>query len=283
MKVFLAGIVSRPWLMDDYMKLFLASPNTGSINKHIKNMKLYLATPHSYPSLLEGYRNTNKICILESFAYVADWMDPYIKDHWDFLLDSGAFTFMSSTKKPTNDWNEYVDRYSEYINKNKIEHFFELDIDSVIGLKEVEKLRTRLERLTEKQCIPVWHRARGKQYWFDMVKEYNYISIGGIVTKEIQQKDYKVFHYLLKEAKKQKCKVHGLGFTNLKGMVKYPFYSVDSTAWVYGNRGGFLYKFNGKTMEKIIKPEGTRLKSKKVAINNFNEWIKFQKYAKRYL
>lgn len=36
-------------------------------------------------------------------------------------------------------------------------------------------------------------------------------------------------------------------------------------------------------MEKISKQPGQRVKATEVAINNFREWVKFQKYADRYL
>jgi hypothetical protein len=117
-----------------------------------------------------------------------------------------------------------------------------------------------------------------------MCEDYNYVAIGGIVSKEITQKEYNNFTFLINVAHKNNAKIHGLGFTNLKGLTKYKFDSVDSTAWVSGNRFGAVYKFNGKTMVKYNKPTGTRLAdSQKTALHNFNEWVKFQKYAEKYL
>ena len=157
------------------------------------------------------------------------------------------------------------------------------DIDPIVGLKEVERLRDLLERIAEKKCIPVWHKSRGLEYWKQMVKEYDYVAIGGLVTQEIKRTEYDVFIPLLKIAKENNCKVHGLGFTNLKGMVKYKFYSVDSTSWLSGNKFGSIYFFNGKTMCKIKAPEGKRLKANKAALHNFTEWVKFSKYAEQNL
>jgi len=223
----------------------------------------------------------NRPYILESYYYIKDqndWilkMRPFFKD---FLLDSGAFSFMSTKGLVKPNFDLYVEQYAEFINKHQVDLFFELDIDSIIGLKEVERLRVKLEILTNKQCIPVWHKSRGLEYWKQMCKDYNYIAIGGIVTKEIESKDYGIFSALLKIAKEHKCKVHGLGFTNMMGLKKYKFHSVDSTAWLYGNRGGFLYLFNGVDISKI-QPKGLRLKGRAAAIHNFNEWVKFSEYA----
>jgi hypothetical protein len=242
-------------------------------------VKVYLA---NLSSVYKDFRAKldKKLFVLESFYYVKPWMYKNIETKWDFLLDSGAFTFMVNASKSV-DWDEYVSEYAAFINKHNVKHFFELDIDNVVGLKEVERLRTKLEILTKKKCIPVWHKSRGKQYWIDMTKEYDYVAIGGIVSGEIKKNEYKYFTWLLNEAKKNNCKVHGLGFTNLKGLEKYKFYSVDSTSWLCGNISGSIYRFNGSSLT-TSKSTG-RLKPKLARENNLNEWIKFQRYAEHNL
>ncbi len=243
-------------------------------------MKVYLATPRTYPRSFGGL--SQKIYVLESFYYVKDWMSLFIKDHWYFLLDSGAFTFMKNAKIMPN-WDEYIERYAKFINENNIDLFFELDIDSVVGLKEVERLRDKLETLTNKKSIPVWHKSRGQAYWLKMCEDYDYVAIGGIVSGEIKKNDYRFFPTLLNMAKERGAKVHGLGFTNLEGLKKYKFYSVDSTAWIYGNRAGFVYLFDGQTLQKVQAKAGQRMKSRETLIHNFNEWVKFQRYAEVHL
>lgn len=217
--------------------------------------------------------------ILESFYYADDDTERLLPYFGDFLLDSGAFTFMSNSKIKIN-WEQYVEKYANFINRNKIEKFFELDIDSVVGYDKVLQYRKKLEKLTNRQCIPVWHKSRGIDEYKKMADEYDYIAIGGIVSKEIKPEQYKAFPVMINEAHKRGAKVHGLGFTNLKLLPKCHFDSVDSTAWTTGNRFGFVYHFDGKTMKKINCPKGKRLAdSRKVALINYTEWIKFQKYA----
>lgn len=218
--------------------------------------------------------------ILESFYYVDDDTERLLPYFGDFLLDSGAFTFMQGSHNGTVNWNDYLERYADFIKRNQIQKFFELDIDSVVGYSKVLELRRQLEKLTGKPCIPVWHKSRGKEEFLKMCDEYDYVAIGGIVSKEIKSTEYGAFPYFINEAHKRKTKIHGLGFTNLEGLTKYHFDSVDSTSWTIGNRFGKIYKFNGKTMVHYDKPKGARLAdSRAVALNNFVEWIKFQKYA----
>ena len=224
-----------------------------------------------------------KTNILQSFYYCNEFTEKIIiPKSKNFMLDSGAFTFFSAGGAV--DWNEYIKKYANFIKRNNITLYFELDIDKLIGYDNVLYYRKKLEDMTGKPCIPVWHKSRGKDEFIKMCEQYNYVSIGGIVSKEIKQTEYPFFTWFINEAHKRGCKIHGLGFTNLQGLTKYHFDSVDSTAWVSGNRFGSVYKFNGKTMIKYDKKQGQRLADyKAVAIHNFREWVKFQQYAEKYL
>lgn len=253
------------------MQIFLAGRNgKGSLMREIYGGGI--------PSL-EKTITQHRPFILESFYYADEDTEKLLPLFGDFLLDSGAFTFMQNSKGDLN-WQEYVERYADFINRNKIEKFFELDIDPIVGYEQVLAFRRKLENLTGKQCIPVWHKSRGMNEYKNMCDEYDYVAIGGVVINEIKKDEYKYFPAMIKEAHKRKAKVHGLGFTNLKWLPVCHFDSVDSTAWTAGNRFGYIYKFNGKTMTKIDVPKGKRLANpREVALYNYIEWIKFQKYA----
>lgn len=246
-------------------------------------MKLCLAGTYAATKNTRKYLNYTKY-ILESFWYIQEWQIPYLKEKDLFVLDSGAFTFMVNSHKKEIDWDHYVEEYGKFIKENNIKYFFELDIDVIVGLKEVERLRTKLEKIAGKKCIPVWHKSRGLDYYKKMVKEYDYIAIGGIVTKEIKPKDYDMFIPLLKIARENNCKVHGLGFTNLRLMKKYHFYSVDSTSWKSGGRFGSIYEFKRDKLIQHKKPINCRAKSKngwydKIELQNYFAWCKLQDYA----
>ena len=221
--------------------------------------------------------------ILESFYYADEDTERLLPYFGDFLLDSGAFTFMQNTKTHV-DWDDYIKKYADFIARNNIEKYFELDIDSVVGYKQVLKYRSKLEELTGRRCIPVWHKSRGLKEFQSMCKEYNYAAIGGIVSGEIKSNQYKAFPMMIDEAHRNGCKLHGLGFTTLSWLPKCHFDSVDSTAWTTGNRFGFIYRFTGTTMKKIDCPKGKRLgDSRRVALINYTEWIKYQQYAEKHL
>lgn len=240
-------------------------------------MKIFLAGAASYRDIVEP--DPPKY-ILESFFYIKDWQIPMIKKADDFLLDSGAFTFMQSSKK-TVAWEEYIERYANFINRNNVKKFFELDIDSVVGYNKVLEYRKRLEKLTNKQCIPVWHKNRGIVEFKKMCDEYNYIAIGGFAAKEILKKEYKNIPPLIEYAHKKKCKIHGLGFTSTSFYDTIRFDSADSTTWTIGGRMGNACYFNGQGMRQYYPSLNGKkpININKLTRHNYSEWIKFQKYA----
>lgn len=276
------------------MKIYLAG-NQGAKCEGIRylynkeeNMKIYLAgsAPWKEQGLYDEAFIKHRPYILESFYYVNEETERLLPYMGDFLLDSGAFTLRQNTEESI-DWLEFTRKYANYINRNRIEKFFELDIDNLIGYDKVVELRKELERLTNKQPIPVFHPSRGKEEFIKSCEEYPYVALGGIVGAGVGTKAYNSYHerfpWFIKTAHEHKAKIHGLGFTSLINLPRYHFDSVDSTAWVSGSRFGYVYYFDGKTMQKINVPKGKRLNSKQAALHNFVEWIKFQDWAETHL
>lgn len=234
-------------------------------------MRVCLAGTASFEDIVKAHKMSS---MLESFYYFKAWQKDYIKCVDFFLLDSGAFTFIQS-KGVDVDWGEYVERYANFINENDIDKFFELDIDSLVGYEEVINLRNKLEKLTGKKVIPVWHKGRGYEEYKRLCEEYPYIGIGGVAIKEIKPSKYDVFKKMINDAHERGCKVHGLGCTGQTVIERYHFDSVDSTGWTGAGRWGTVFKFDGKRMWTFRPPSGSRVKLKVALENNLMEWIKF--------
>lgn len=200
-----------------------------------------------------------------------------------FLLDSGAFTFMVKSK--AHDFDSYLDKYTDFINAYDIDLFFELDVDSVVGLPKVEQYRRTIERRTGKQTIPVFHMSRGKDYFIEMCKTHKYVAFGGLLTDGYSNKVIgQCLPWFIDTAHEYGAKIHGLGYTSLSGLEQNHFDSVDSTSWISGNKYGHVYWFDGKTMQKKDRKQGQRMaNAKALAIHNFTEWKKFAKYAETHL
>jgi hypothetical protein len=284
--IYLAGPHAYPWMIAELMgggtgKVFINQGDNAV-------MKIFLADTSLRKAYCIEEQKRFKPYTLESFFYCDRVTEEIlIPNSGDFLLDSGAFTFMQG-RGGSPDFDDYTERYADFINRNKIDKFFELDIDSVVGYDRVKKIRARLERLTGKQSIPVWHKSRGKDEYISHCKDYPYVAIGGLVDGakkgEYARQLWKYFPWFINTAHENGAKIHALGFTSLDGIRKYHFDSVDSTAWTTGNRFGYLYWFDGQTIRKKDAPKGYRINnSRAAALNNYVEWIKFQQYADKHL
>lgn len=259
-------------------KIFLAR---GRLLDYV--MKVYVANI----TRLEGdtkQTQENPVCviqdanILDSFFYANEFTENVVIPNCkNFLLDSGAFTFLQSGKKV--DWRKYVREYADFVIRNRVKDYFELDIDKIVGFNNVLKIRQYLAEKIGVLPIPVWHRSRGYQQFLDDAERYPYVAIGGIAIKDIKRSEFPVFHRLIQDAHDRGAKVHGLGFTAMSELPKYKFDTVDSSSWSAGNRFGFVYMFDGEKMIQIQKPPGKRVKSSETAVHNFLEWKKFCEYA----
>ena len=207
------------------------------------------------------------------------------------LIDSGAFSFMNakSTKVGKVNLDYYVDAYIDFLKVQKTDYYFELDVDSIKGLNYVEQVRRKLESKVGKPCIPVWHKSRGIEYFKGLCRDYQYIAIGGLVSKEIKRSEYSKLIPLVKYAHSNNCKIHGLGFTAPSWLRRIHWDSVDSTSWSGSTRFGRVYTFKEAegNITYIDAPYiGKRIKAeerKDISKRNFREWVKFQKFADRNL
>ena len=202
----------------------------------------------------------------------------------EFLLDSGAFAFMNKAKKVdkfnTDEINKYTKEYVKFINKYDIKYFFEMDLDCIYSYDKIKKARKWIEKHTGKKCIPVWHISRGMEEFHNMCKEYDYVAIGGIASKEIKPKDHQLLWELCDIAHSYGCKIHGLGYLPLKILNENncPFDTVDGTGWQGHMRGQKFILEN----ENIKKVEDIELKNKERTwkdneTEGFINWTNFSK------
>lgn len=249
-------------------------------------MNIFLAG-HIGNDCPQEYIDFKSMFVLQTFYDCVKWSKnrqrEVISAPKTFFLDSGAFTFMNSGKNVN--WGNYLDQYAHFINEYDIRYFFELDLDTIIGIEQTQDLTKRLETKTQKQCIPVFHACRGMKRYREMCKDYKYIAIGAsAITPECRWvRNNKLLKQMVDIAHDYGCKIHGLGYTRLSNLndTKIPFDSVDSSACLSGGRFATVYKFTGsKLISKSIK--GRSKGYKELNRHNIQEWIKMQYYKAGY-
>lgn len=247
------------------MRIYLAATGTG-MSKQIKEDVVRRCRPKY---VLETFFNGEKACE-EALRIVGND---------NFLLDSGAFSYMNGAKVTLEQLDKYIDRYINFIIANKIKYFFEIDVDNIFGLESVERWRRKIENAVGYQSIPVWHKGRGVEYWKQMCETYSYVAIGGLVF-HVKKQEHDLIRRLVDYAYYKGVKVHGLGFTRTKELSKYKFYSVDSASWVISaTRGQQIHFFaDGKIRQRELVKSGRKTNLPKLAAHNMEEWVKFQKY-----
>lgn len=249
-------------------------------------MRVYLAGDCYLQQVLKAQtpEQLSKLYLLRTFASNEPWILPYYNKVKDVILDSGAFTFMNGKDGSKVDWNNYIERYAQFIKQTGVNHFIELDIDAIVGYDEVKRLRAKLESLTGKKPIPVWHITRGKEDFIETCRNYNYVALGGFAIKKWKRKNFDKIPWFIQTAHAHGAKIHGLGFTCQGRWNKIGFDSVDSSSWTIGNRYGSIFQFDGSRIVNYSKPKGSVISNHlTLALHNFGEWCKYAQWAEQYL
>lgn len=238
---------------------------------HNKSLAIGLENPPPY--ILDSL-----LVFPQTFTSLTNDYFQWIKDNnIEFYLDSGVFSYLNNPKKDIH-LTSYIERYINFINNYKIDKYFELDLDHIIGLEAVKQIREYLYKHTGVVPIPVWHKSRGREEWTFMCKHYDSIAIGGIASKEILPREaISLITELCDEAHSYNTKVHGLGFALLELLNTYtmPCDSIDTNSWNRGRRSQHCVFEDNQ-----IKVVGGALsyESKINIINDINAWGEFSRF-----
>lgn len=158
----------------------------------------------------------------------------------DLFLDSGAYSAMTQgVNINLQDYIDFVKKHLDYISV-----YANLD---VIGDAEASEKNLREMMRQGLTPLPVYHVSDCRPDMLRaMVREFEYIAIGGMVATGAYSTSGKILDELFStilcdDHGMPKCKVHGFGVTKLSWLIRYPWYSVDSTSWVVTGRTGAVY------------------------------------------
>jgi hypothetical protein len=194
------------------------------------------------------------------------------------FLDSGAYSAFA--KKTKIDLNHYIDFIKN--NDKYIEIYANLD---VIGNAAATLKNQKIMEKAGLRPLPVFHVGSDVSYLKYYIRNYDYVAIGGVVSKLFDKKtiisllDQYFSRYICDKDGTPKIKTHGFGITNIKFIMRYPWFSVDSTSWVIGARTGIIfvpmkkdgvYRYDLEPLKIPVSTKSPRTEKVDQHINNFS-------------
>lgn len=170
-----------------------------------------------------------------------------------FMTDSGGFSFLKQDSvgffKPEF-WIPYLEEYVQWLWEFKKYIFVavNLDLDFYVGHKVVSEWNEKYFKPLEPHMNIIYlshpdkyEMHSDKEGLFRVkedFKEFHYVGVNNKYTPEA--------HIIYQLSKRNKNLVHGFGWTSIPTLKRYPFFSVDSTTWLGGQRYGTSYIYDGR-------------------------------------
>lgn len=227
---------------------FLIQEKTTKVENHFtkkaerEDMDLYLAGGEN-KSWLKGMDEAlNKKSLYSYFYLNNDNKDPskFVQKaaatQKKIFLDSGGFSAFTKGAKID------IDNYIKFIKENENV----LTVYAVLDVIGDFKGTMRNQHYMEKKGVnplPVFHFGGDLNNLKSLVKDYDYIALGGLVPYARDKKKLKAWLDKCFSIIKCDCKIHGFGMTGIEILKRYPFYSVDSTSWLGGSMRAEIYEF----------------------------------------
>lgn len=197
--------------------------------------------------------------IRKNLDYVENEILPWVHERGGvFMTDSGAFSFLNDPNFDPQefDWEEYLDEYVEFLQRNS-KHIFSacnLDVDEFVGHDTVKEWNEmHFEPLEDKMNIiycahPMKGHALGE---LGMVKEYceKYDYVG------VNEGSARHASAIYQMAKQTGTAIHGLAWTKPTILKDFPFFSVDSSSWVNYQKYGATPVWDGKNFSQYDKDQ----------------------------
>jgi len=149
-------------------------------------------------------------------------------------MRAGASGFVNFDFADSKEVKEFLEKYIAFVHKYEDRFDVYANLDIIFNPEKTLENQRYMESCGLKP-LPVFHFAEDFKWLIKMIDEYDYIAISGLGA-DIKKNDYfqsfgdKVFRYIFES--KQDIKVHGFAATSMDLLIRYPFYSIDSTTWV---------------------------------------------------
>lgn len=220
------------------MQIYLAAVYT---NSYLRGQRLYEDFTDFEKNLIDT--KVEKHNILESWHYVGKqkYVDEMRANAARIFLDSGAFSAHTlGVELKVSDYCDYIQRNTDIL---RVE-------DGVVMASVLDGIGDPLQtyrnqyemELRGSRPLPCFHAGEDERYLEHYVRNYPYITLGGMVgssTKQLQIWLDRIWDkYLVDGSGRARLKVHGFGITSVPLMERYPWYSCDSSSWIQSTSFG---------------------------------------------
>lgn len=192
-------------------------------------MKYFFSAPAQNTDLLKREGAENFLC---SYVVSPKEYKHFLGTHKSIIIDSGAFSAWNSGKVVD------IEKYISYCqNLDPDWTFINLDVIPKTGSSKQE-----IERCIEqgkenflyiktkiKNVLPVYHYGEDLSVLKWYMEHCDYIGISP--ANDTHEKVKRAFLDSVFDITRDKIKCHGLGYSSFSGMLRYPFYSVDSISF----------------------------------------------------
>lgn len=249
-------------------------------------MKLYFAgieQKHHLGKFKEAGAQSGLAVIWELFKKDLSFL---VNEVDDVFIDSGAFSAHSRGIKID------IDKYCAIIKKYNIKLYAGLD---VIGDPVKTKENQWYMEMQGLNPIPTFHFGSDLNELRILKDKYPYIALGGLVPYAKEKPTLMAWLDKCFKVIKLDCKVHGFGMTGIDILLRYPFYSVDSTSWLSGEKRGEVLMFNrgkiypvefrnkNKVFEHGLDPaiflDDKEKNYRNRSVENIRQYMKVEKYV----
>jgi hypothetical protein len=165
---------------------------------------------------------------LLSFFYIKEDIQYYIKENQRIFLDCGAYSY-ATTDKSRPDIEEYIAFCHKY--GDKIDAYANMD---VIGDDEATYENQMIMEDMGLHPVPVFHQGDDWKYLEEYLKgDHDYIALGGVADPKYRQTSSKWMGKVISSIAELNptIKTHAFGVTSMAELIKYRFYSCDSSTW----------------------------------------------------
>ena len=182
-----------------------------------------------------------KVAILCSYVYLQAYKDVIVsKKYRDWVLDSGAFSAFN--KGTSVSIEKYIDKCRELLDSDHAPvEIYALD---VIGDWRGSLRNTEIMWRAGIEAIPCFHVDEPDDYLVGIARDYPKIALGGVALTRDKAMKLKWAEQCF--ARVWPKKVHGFGFGGERGILSFPWHSVDASTWILGPTAYGLWQSLGK-------------------------------------